>query len=121
MPGSARKGTSPQVNVTESPSVPVEIDEQLVRHVAQLARIKLDAEEAARLANELSSILEYMDHLNEVDTTDVPPTAHALQLSDVFREDEVVASPGSEVILANAPDRVGSFFQVPKVLDQDSA
>jgi aspartyl-tRNA(Asn)/glutamyl-tRNA(Gln) amidotransferase subunit C len=98
-----------------------QIDEPLVRHVALLARLKLSDAEVARLAGELSAILDYMDQLNELDTANVPPMAHALPVVNVFREDEIVPSPGVEVVLANAPQRQGSFFRVPKVLDQESA
>lgn len=96
------------------------IDEDLVRHVALLARLKLRDEEVARLAGEMSAIIAYMDQLNELDTTDVPPMDHALPVVNVFREDEVAPSPGVEVALANAPQRQDNFFRVPKVLDQES-
>ncbi|MFH1573588.1 MAG: Asp-tRNA(Asn)/Glu-tRNA(Gln) amidotransferase subunit GatC [Acidobacteriota bacterium] len=98
-----------------------QIDEQLVRHVAVLSRFKLSDDEVLRLAGELSAIVEYIEQLNELDTTDVPPTAHALPVVNVLREDEAVSSPGIEAALANAPQRQDSFFRVPKVLDQESA
>ncbi|MCP4589801.1 MAG: Asp-tRNA(Asn)/Glu-tRNA(Gln) amidotransferase subunit GatC [bacterium] len=97
------------------------MDTDLVRHVALLARLKLSEEEEVRLAGELSAIVGYIDQLNEVDTTDVPGTAHALPVVNVLRADEPVPSPGVEQALANAPQREDHFFRVPKVLDQDSA
>ncbi|MFH0983866.1 MAG: Asp-tRNA(Asn)/Glu-tRNA(Gln) amidotransferase subunit GatC [Planctomycetota bacterium] len=97
------------------------IDENLVRHVALLSRLKLSDEEIIRLAGELSAIVSYMDQLNELDTTEVPPMAHALPVVNIFRDDVAMPSPGVEVILANAPQRQDGFFRVPKVLDQDSA
>jgi len=99
----------------------VEIEGNMVRHVAVLSRLKLSDAEIDRLTGELSAIVRYMDQLNELDTTDVPPMSHALPVVNVFRADEPVASPGVDVALANAPQREGSFFRVPKVLDQASA
>ena len=92
-----------------------------VRHIAHLARLKLTDEEVAKFGDQLNSVLEYMDKLNEVDTDDVEPTAHALSICNVFREDEPVEPMGVEKVLANAPAKVPPFFKVPKVLDQDSA
>ena len=100
--------------------MPGKIDDNLVRHVAALARLKLSDEERARLVDELSAIVGCVDQLSELDTTDVPPT-HALPVVNVYREDEAAPSPGVEVVLANAPQRQGSFFRVPKVLDQEGA
>ena len=97
------------------------VDDALVRHVAILARLKLSDTDVARLTGELSAILSYMDQLNELDTVEVPPMAHALPLVNILREDEPAPSSGVAVILANAPERQDSFFRVPKVLDQDSA
>ncbi len=87
-----------------------------MRHVALLARLKPDDEEVARLADELSAILAYMGRLDELDTTDVPPTAHAVPMVNVWREDKSSASLGVEVVLANAPQSQNGFFRVPKVL-----
>lgn len=96
------------------------ITETEVRHIAHLARLKLSDEEVARFSAQLSDILGYMATLNEVDTTDVPPTAHTLPVRNVFRTDEVTAGLTLDAALANAPQREGSFFGVPKVLDQGS-
>ena len=94
------------------------IDEQQVRHVAHLARLKLTDEQVDRLSAELSAILDYVDQLNRLDTDDVEPTAHPLPIRNVFRDDEVEPSLDPETALANAPQREGTFFRVPKVLDQ---
>lgn len=96
------------------------ITETEVRHIAHLARLKLSDEEVARFSAQLSDILGYMATLNEVDSTDVPPTAHTLPVRNVFRPDEVTAGLTSDAALANAPQREGGFFGVPKVLDQGS-
>ncbi len=97
------------------------INEQEVRHVAKLARLSCTDEEIGRLTVELGSILEYVGQLQELDTTDVEPLAHCLRISNVFREDEVRASLSSEEALANAPDRDGEYFAVPKVLGDGGA
>jgi len=97
------------------------IDEQTVRHIAHLSRLALTDEEVHRFGQQLSHILEYVQKLNELDTEAVEPTAHALPVHNVFRRDDPQASFDAERALANAPQRDGSFFKVPKVLDQDSA
>ncbi|MGB2986570.1 MAG: Asp-tRNA(Asn)/Glu-tRNA(Gln) amidotransferase subunit GatC [Phycisphaerae bacterium] len=101
--------------------MPPSLDEATVRHVAHLARLEISDEEVARFAEQLSSILGYIEKLNELDTTDVPPTAHALAISNVFREDAVRPSCEADRALHNAPQCQEGFFRVPKVLDQESA
>ena len=101
--------------------MPGKIDENLVRHIALLSRLKPTDEEEQLFSEQLSAIVAYVDQLSEVDTTDVPPTAHALPVSNVFRADDARASMTPEQALANAPQRDGHFFALPKVLDQDSA
>lgn len=97
------------------------MDEALVRHIAMLGRLKPTDEEVRLFSEQLSAIVAYMDQLNEVDTTNVQPTAHALAVSNVFRADQPGASMTPDAALANAPQRDGHFFALPKVLDQDSA
>ena len=97
------------------------LDEETVRHVAELARLDVTDDEVARFAGQLSKILDYFAQLNELNTDDVAPTAHALAISNVLREDQVRPPLDQERALANAPQRHGAFFQVPKVLDQDGA
>ncbi len=97
------------------------LDEAAVRHVAHLARLEISDEEVRRYADQLSAVLGYVDQLNELDTTDVPPTTHAVPLSNVFRDDAVRASLDAERALSNAPKQQDGFFRVPKVLDQESA
>jgi aspartyl-tRNA(Asn)/glutamyl-tRNA(Gln) amidotransferase subunit C len=83
-----------------------------VQHVAQLARLGLTDEEMEALASELSSILEYIDQLEQLDTSSIAPTAQVGELVDVMREDEVKASLDVEEALANAPSRDGNYFRV---------
>jgi len=89
---------------------------QEVRHVALLARLELSDTEEQRMTGQINSILEYMDKLNELDTKDVPPTTHAIQLQNVFRPDLVQRSLERAESLANAPGTDGVNFVVPKVI-----
>ena len=83
-----------------------------VEHVAQLARLGLTDEEMEALASELSSILEYIDQLEQLDTSSIAPTAQVGELVDVMREDEVKPSLDVEEALANAPSRDRNYFRV---------
>ncbi len=96
------------------------IDAQQVRKVAKLARLDLTEAEIEQFAGQLSAILEYVEKMNELDTTGVEPLAHCLPISNCFREDMVTESLGTEKTLANAPQRDGDFFKVPKILDDGS-
>ena len=96
------------------------IDAEQVRKVARLARLELEEREVEEFAGQLSSILEYVEKMNELDTEGVEPLAHCLPISNVLREDVARESIGSEAALANAPQRDGEFFKVPKILDAGS-
>ncbi len=97
------------------------ISESEVRRIAHLSRLKPGDEEVRLFSEQLSAVLGYFEQLNEVDTADVPPTAHALPVQNVFREDLAQQSFTPEQALGNAPQREDGFFAVPKVLEQDSA
>ncbi len=88
-----------------------------VRYVAALARLKLTDEEVARFAAQLDQILAYVDTLRQLNTKQVPPTSHAVPMANVFRADQVTPSLPVEAALANAPQREGPFFKVPRVLE----
>ena len=96
------------------------IDQAQVRKVAKLSRLELTEAEVAEFAGQLSAILEYVEKMNELDTDNVQPLAHCLPISNCFREDTVKKSLGTEKTLANAPQRDGEFFKVPKILDDVS-
>ncbi|HXA42383.1 MAG TPA: Asp-tRNA(Asn)/Glu-tRNA(Gln) amidotransferase subunit GatC [Candidatus Solibacter sp.] len=83
-----------------------------VRHVAELARLGLSDDELEALAGELSSILEYIDQLEQLDTAAIAPTAQVGELVDVMREDEVLPSLDPEDALRNAPSREDGYFRV---------
>jgi aspartyl-tRNA(Asn)/glutamyl-tRNA(Gln) amidotransferase subunit C len=88
-----------------------------VEHVAHLARLGLSDEELHTLADQLSAILEHMRVLNQLDTSEIPPTAQVIPLRNVMRRDEPRASLPIEDVLQNAPARDGNYFRVPPVLD----
>lgn len=88
-----------------------------VHHVARLAHIAIDDDEAARLQHDLQDILDYVDTLNRLDTTDVAPTAHGVPLPTRMRPDTVGDTLGQEHALDQAPDPVAGGFGVPKVLE----
>ena len=94
------------------------IDKAQVRKVAKLARLELADSEIEEFTVQLSAILDYVEKMNELDTTDVEPLAHCLPISNVFRNDSIKASLGTEKTLANAPQRDGEFFKVPKILEE---
>ncbi len=101
--------------------MPEKIDSEQVRKVAKLSRLELSDAEVAEFTGQLGAILEYVEQMNELDTADVEPLAHCLPISNVFRADEIKPSLGTDKALANAPEREGPFFKVPKILDDNSA
>lgn len=88
-----------------------------IHHVAKLARLSLSEDEAGRYASQLDGILTYIDTLTRYNLDGVEPTAHAMPVYDVLREDE--ARPGftQEAALANAPKRTADQFQISKVIE----
>ncbi len=92
------------------------ISRQDVEKVSLLARLDLTDEELARMTEQLSQIVAYVDQLSEVDTTAVEPMAHAIEIVNRFREDQVASSLPREEALANAPCHNGTGYLVPAVL-----
>lgn len=88
-----------------------------IQYVAQLARISLTLEEQSQMGAQLGGILGYVEKLNEVDVSQVEPTAHAFPLVNVFRADEVGVSLSNEDALRNAPSRSQGLFVVPKIVE----
>lgn len=88
-----------------------------VRKVALLARLRLSDEELERMQQQLSSILDYMQVLQEVDVTDVPPTAQVTDVVNVMRPDEVRPSLPIDEALADAPARENGYFKVKAVFE----
>ena len=87
-----------------------------VRKVAKLARLNLPDDKIATYTGQLESILGYVSQLEQVDTTGVPETTRAVEVTNVTRQDDVNLTPIREEILNQAPQREGDFFRVPKIL-----
>jgi aspartyl-tRNA(Asn)/glutamyl-tRNA(Gln) amidotransferase subunit C len=97
----------------------MKISDKDVIYVAELANLELTASEREHMVRDLNSILGYIDRLNELDTTDVPPMAQTLlPPSEVLREDALRPSLPHETALQNAPDADADFFKVPKVIEK---
>jgi aspartyl-tRNA(Asn)/glutamyl-tRNA(Gln) amidotransferase subunit C len=92
------------------------IDIDQVRKVANLARLELSETEEEQFTGQLNGILEYVQQLDELDTTDVPPTTRAIEVSNITRLDQLEVFTERESILDSAPDREADFFKVPKIL-----
>ena len=95
----------------------IKISKDEVAYVANLARLSFGEEEMGRFTSQLNAILQYMDTLQEVDTTGVEPMTHAIAQKNAFRGDTIEASLPGEVSLANAPASRGNCFEVPKVIE----
>ena len=93
------------------------IGDKDVEHVARLARLALSPAELGRMREQLSAILQYIDKLKALDVEGVEPASHAVPLMNVMRDDEVTPCLPQSDALANAPDRVGEFFRVPRVIE----
>lgn len=95
------------------------IDREQVHKVALLARLELTPEEEEQFTTQLGSILEYFEQLSELDVSDVPPTARAIDVSNVTRSDELQPYNYARAILNSAPDQEGEFFKVPQILSAE--
>ena len=87
-----------------------------VRKVAKLARLNLPEDKITTYTEQLESILGYVSQLEQVDTTGVPETTRAVEVTNVTRKDGIDPTPVREEILNQAPQREGDFFRVPKIL-----
>ena len=95
----------------------MKLSREEVLHIARLARLGLTETEADKIREQLSNILENFEILQQVDTSDVPPTAQSIALQNVMRNDEVAPSLPSSEVLANAPKKEENFFRVRAVLE----
>ncbi len=87
-----------------------------IEYVARLARLSLTESEKERFRKDLAEILAYVGKLNQIDTEAIQPTSHVLSVQNVFRDDEVSPSLPKDVVLANAPQKKGGLFKVPKII-----
>ncbi|MPN38059.1 Aspartyl/glutamyl-tRNA(Asn/Gln) amidotransferase subunit C [bioreactor metagenome] len=94
----------------------MKISRQQVEHVAMLARLELSEEEVAGYTVQLNSILDYAAMLDQLNTDDIKPTAYAVPLHNIVREDQVQPSFAREKVLANAPVAEDGFFKVPRIV-----
>ena len=92
------------------------LTKEAVERVAHLSRLEFTEDELDKQFEQLGSIIEMMDSLSEIDTTDVTPLNHVMDINNVFREDLVHESMGAEKVLANAPEENENMFQVPKIV-----
>lgn len=93
------------------------LDRDAVDHVARLARLDLTEDERNRMQKELTGILEHAEKIQSLDLDGVPPTSHALPLSNVLRADEARPSLPPEEALANAPVAEDGRFRVPRIIE----
>jgi aspartyl-tRNA(Asn)/glutamyl-tRNA(Gln) amidotransferase subunit C len=93
------------------------ISREDVEHVARLARLALTDAEKERMRVQLDAILTYIDKLRALDVDGVEPTAHAVRLVNVMRDDEITPCLPQDEAVANAPDPSGEFFRVPRILE----
>lgn len=96
----------------------MKLDTATVEHVAALARLGLTPEEVERMRDQLSSVLEHISMLHDVDTAEIPPTAQVIELQSVMRDDIERPSLPRDLVLQNAPRQEDGYFRVNAVLDQ---
>jgi aspartyl-tRNA(Asn)/glutamyl-tRNA(Gln) amidotransferase subunit C len=94
--------------------MPVTLED--VDHIAKLARLEFTKEEKEKFTHQLNEILAYVEQLNKLDTSNVEPLSHVIDLNNVFRRDEVKPGLTTEEALKNAPAKTEKFFKVPKVI-----
>lgn len=94
------------------------ISDETIDYVGILAKLALSDEEKGQAAQDMEKMLDYIDQLNELDTSGVEPMSHVLPVCNVFREDVVTNGDGREETLANAPERSGDAFVVPRTFEE---
>ncbi len=93
------------------------VSEKDVKYIANLAKLQLTEEETVSFAGDMSKILQYMEMLNELDTTNIEPLEHVIELDSRFRKDVALPPLSHEDALKNAPDADSDYFRVPKVIE----
>jgi len=94
------------------------INEELIDQLAHLARLEFDQQAKQNILNDLNRILDYIDQLNELDTSNIEPLIYLTPNQNILREDEVKEVLKKEDALANAPKKDSDYFRVPKVIQQ---
>ncbi len=88
-----------------------------VAHIARLARLELTDKEKELFGSQLNNILTHIEQLNRLDTSDIEPTSHVLEITNVLREDRLRPSQSQDEALSNAPDRSGDHYRVPRIIE----
>jgi len=89
-----------------------------VEYIASLAKLKFDEKELENLTHQMNDILKYVEKLNELDTSNIEPLSHPVEINNVFRNDVLKSSITTEDALKNSPAKTEEFFKVPKVINQ---
>lgn len=92
------------------------ISDETIEYVGILAKLELSGEEKEAAKQDMEKMLDYIDTLNELDTTGIEPMSHVFPVNNVFREDVVTNGDGHETTLANAPKQKNNSFEVPKTI-----
>ncbi len=95
----------------------MKITSEDVKHIASLSRLSLSDNEIETFSGQLSSIIEYVEQMNSLDTGNIEPTSHVIPLNNVMRDDIPAASLPVEDALKNAPDSTEKFYRVPKIIE----
>lgn len=93
------------------------ITDEEVKHIAKLSRLYLSDKEIITFREQLSSIIEYVEQLNSLDTSNIKPTSHVIPLKNVMRDDFLAGSLDRESALQSAPDATDKFYRVPKIIE----
>jgi len=93
------------------------ISDETIEYVGILAKLQLSGEEKEQAKKDMGRMLDYIDKLNELDTSQVEPMSHVFPVKNVFREDVITNGDDREEILANAPEEKDGAFKVPKTVD----
>ena len=88
-----------------------------IEYIATLSRIELSDTEKEMYVHQIDDILSYIEKLNKLNTEKVKPVTHTVNINNVFREDRLETSTPLEVVLLNAPSKMGAFFKVPNVIE----
>jgi aspartyl-tRNA(Asn)/glutamyl-tRNA(Gln) amidotransferase subunit C len=94
------------------------VNNKQVEQIAKLARLKFNENEIENLTKDMNKILDYIDQLNELNTDNIEPLSHPLDLSNVMREDKLIESISRQEVFKNAPSHNDEFFKVPKVINK---
>ena len=93
----------------------ISLDE--VKKIAKLSRLKITDEEAEKFSSQLTDILKYAEKINEINTDNIPPTSHSIDIKNALRADTVKPSYSRESIMRNAPEPENGFYKVPKIIE----